>query len=1209
AYDRSEHGQRLLAGEVRDGASRLAQLDAAGRGAQADRLADELELILATVNLLAAPHANPPLVRSLLEGILVDPRHGMLFARLTWTRRTALEHLYPLLAWEFVGPFDNERGQGMLVPTAAEREPTAESYAGKVREVVWRELPAMAPADGIVRFRRLIDPHTQSCVVARTWIHSETAREVWLMLGAGEELRVWQAGEPLALALGARDLAPDTFVLPLVLEAGWNEIALKVGSLDGGPAFVARLVEPGTATPLELTSVGRAPQGVVPKELRGGQPVQGSSRERPGAWERFARGTDAESLFRRALLEIQHRDAPRHLRPGSDSIRRACESTPGKVRYDLLHISTLRERGALRQEEDVNPWLAAIDAALQRHGDLPALLLWRARHSWENQPTYRRALELVGRALAGNPDSLEARAVAIMLLGRMGQKSLAQAAQRQLAADPALRQRPGMALEIARRLRPSDALRGPLLESAAAAGLGDALDLLASADRLRDEDRTAAATLDVLRTKLALHPWSTTARRAAAETLVAQGHAREALVVLQEALGLAPERAALHRWRARAYLALGDTELAALALEEELAYEYGADDERRLLEHLRATGGVAFHTAFQEPLAQVLERRAGDTPADPKVSAREILLQRTVVEVNPDGTAKRYHRTVERVLSEAGARELDRRGWRAWSGEEEVRLLSATVQHPDGSQEQGRTGRSGRRGFVQVDLPPLAVGDIVDLEWRRDDLRPSFFGSYFGLDAPLTPHPGLPVRESEVVLIVPDSFPLYFHERGFEQGLRTSESWGASQTLYRWHIEDLEPRRLELLMPPSVEDAPAVQASSYASWEEFGAWWWNLIEDEIRVSPEMRQKVTELTAGAETRMQEVRAIYDFVVTDVRYNAWEFGVHGYQPYSAPVIFSRRFGDCKDKAILLRALLSVADIEAWPVLIRAEGRRFEEDHTLAMVGHFNHCIAWLPEQEGVPAMYLDGTARLHPLDVLPSSDNGARVVIVRDDGVQEARVPFTNAAQNIIRHRIRVDLTGRDGPRVEYERISEGIHDPRDRHHFTGSDEERVEKAEALLTSMFGALRGEPQSEFPDFEDLSQTVRIRFETGVEKVSRPVPGGFELPTTFDALDLLRGLASETQRETDLLLGVSWSRETEIEYVLGQGHTVAELPEPVELRAPDATYRRTVERTTSGVRVHEVFTLDTHRVTTEHYDAFRALCRGVDDAQRATLRVEVAQ
>ena len=47
-----------------------------------------------------------------------------------------------------------------------------------------------------------------------------------------------------------------------------------------------------------------------------------------------------------------------------------------------------------------------------------------------------------------------------------------------------------------------------------------------------------------------------------------------------------------------------------------------------------------------------------------------------------------------------------------------------------------------------------------------------------------------------------------------------------------------DPRKVERLMPPPFEYRPAVQASSYASWNDFGAWWWNLIEEEIQVSPE-----------------------------------------------------------------------------------------------------------------------------------------------------------------------------------------------------------------------------------------------------------------------------------------------------------------------------------------------------------------------------------
>ena len=445
-------------------------------------------------------------------------------------------------------------------------------------------------------------------------------------------------------------------------------------------------------------------------------------------------------------------------------------------------------------------------------------------------------------------------------------------------------------------------------------------------------------------------------------------------------------------------------------------------------------------------------------------------------------------------------------------------------------------------------------------------------------------------------------------------------------------------------MPPAAEAAPVVQASSYASWEAFGAWWWNLIEEEIRVSPEMAAKVRELTADARTPRERLRAVYDFVVTDVRYNAWEFGVHGYEPYSAPVIFSRRFGDCKDKAILLRAMLSEVDIEAWPVLIRLEPRRFEEDHTLPMVAHFNHCIAFVPEQPGVAAMYLDGTARLHPLEVLPDSDRGARVLVVRADGIRNDRIPFPSAQENLLSESFAVDLTG-DGTRVKLVRTARGRHDPRERQQFTGNEEQRAERAQRLLTGLFGALSGPVEARYPDFEDLSQPLEITFEVGVEGISRPTERGFEVPTCFEPLELLRTVASETERRTDLLLDVPWSRETEIRYRLGPGARPVDLPAPVSVETPDALFERTVEsgplgelggelgRVPGGVPgevpegvpegvprevpegvpwevvVRERFELRSHRVPTDRYGEFRELCRTVDAAQRASVGVEVAR
>ena len=102
----------------------------------------------------------------------------------------------------------------------------------------------------------------------------------------------------------------------------------------------------------------------------------------------------------------------------------------------------------------------------------------------------------------------------------------------------------------------------------------------------------------------------------------------------------------------------------------------------------------------------------------------------------------------------------------------------------------------------------------------------------------------------------------------------------------------------------------------------------------------------------------VRAIYDFVVTNTRYVALEFGIHGYKPYRVDRVLARRFGDCKDKASLIHAMLKVAGVDSRLVLLRMRhlGSLATEPASLAA---FNHAIVYVPKFD----LYLDGTAEFH------------------------------------------------------------------------------------------------------------------------------------------------------------------------------------------------------------------------------------------------------
>ena len=98
----------------------------------------------------------------------------------------------------------------------------------------------------------------------------------------------------------------------------------------------------------------------------------------------------------------------------------------------------------------------------------------------------------------------------------------------------------------------------------------------------------------------------------------------------------------------------------------------------------------------------------------------------------------------------------------------------------------------------------------------------------------------------------------------------------------------------------------------------------------------------------------VRAIYNFVVTNTRYVALEFGIHGYKPYRVDRVLARRFGDCKDKASLIHAMLKVAGVDSRLVLLRMRhlGAIGEEPASLAA---FNHAIVYVPQVRPVPGRH--------------------------------------------------------------------------------------------------------------------------------------------------------------------------------------------------------------------------------------------------------------
>ena len=1206
---------------VRDRAERLAAADAAGDAETAAALAAEIEVLVVALERAGRWHDDWSLVRSLLADVAVAPRHGMAYAAVHAFDLDRARTLGMLTDWEFAGPFDNERGAALASLPPACADPARESrYPGKVREVGWRRTPTPARPNGIVEFAHLVRPWKQAAVVARTWVRSDTDRDALLMLGVGEEARAWHDGAPILDAREAHDFSLDALAVPVRLHAGWNELAVLLGSRDDRFSMTARLVDAATGEPLFLESSAAPDDGPPPRVLADAAAPAFDPAVRPGALARLAGATDAESLRRRAILLATYSPAPRHEFPGRAEALAARDAAPDDLRMQLLAMDFLSAPAWIGLAEfDPNPWQQAVRDVLERSPDEPWALFSRALFLGWLQHAPTPALATFDRALAVLPDCLMLDTERARLADEFGLGAVADAGWRRVLAHPDLAHFPSAALDAADAVLPEGSADYARLvaEAAAASPRTKRLMRAVAVRRARAAAWGADDELAALEEVLAVAPWASWPRLDAAEHLLAMGEVEAAEAVLRDAVAVCPELARAHALLARCALARDDTEAAIAALERATELDFSNEDDRRLLDFLVAANRpAAFEDAYLEPLSAVLERRdAADLPT-PIGAGSEVLLWQLVVKVNPDGTAQRAYRKVVRILNDNGVRAYDRPRFQYFPGDQELRVRVADVRHPDGSMEHARTGR-GRRSS-SVDLPPLAPGDVVDLQWRVDDRHPSVFGRYFGLDHPLTPDPDVPTFQADLVVLEPAELPLRWHgvnldDDAAEPVVRDLEDGGRE---LRWRAGPIAPRRLEPNMPPPEETTPRVQVSSYADWQALGRWWWQLIAPGITASPEMRATVARLTTDAATPEERLRAIYDFVANDVRYNAWEFGIHGYQPYTAPVIFGRKFGDCKDKAILMKAMLAEVGIESWPVLIRRagtpewQGRRPKQDLTLPLVGHFNHAILFVPEQEGLAERFLDGTARLHPMEVLPYDDRGAEVVIVRDDGVERRTIPFATPDDDREEQRFDVQLHADGSADVEVTITPHGRFDPRYRSGFAGGEEQARETAKRLLTNLLGPYSGDPVITLPDVEELSAPLTYRFSAEAQSFARSAEGGLELPAVPVPSDYLQRFAGQNERHQDLLFDGPFRREVEIVVALPEGWQARDLPAPVLADAPDGAFLWMVEDVGDGtLRIQERFELKSARIPPERYAAFRELCRTADEAEHQSIELVPAQ
>lgn len=343
-----------------------------------------------------------------------------------------------------------------------------------------------------------------------------------------------------------------------------------------------------------------------------------------------------------------------------------------------------------------------------------------------------------------------------------------------------------------------------------------------------------------------------------------------------------------------------------------------------------------------------------DYPADTNAV---VLLDDTTYTVAPDGTAVEHGRHVVKILRPQGRQE----GYVTIPFDKDSKVLSLHVWSigPDGHQyamkdnqilEVGYPGQGNYyedEKYKSADPPGRDPGGVIAFEYEQR-IRPYLTETTWVFQS------NIPALDQSFTLQLPPGYTYGTVWANHPQ----AKAIDLENQRWRWEMNNVPGVNLDrVLLRPSEESllgrmtihyaGPGIAVATDGTWQSIGEWYQALSKDRLVATPDVAAKAAELTAGKTDFFDKAQAIADFVQKDIRYFTIEMGVGGFQPHFAEDIFKNRYGDCKDKATLLSAMLSSVGIHSALVMVDTQ-RGVVDPDAPSIFG--NHMIAAIEIPKG-------------------------------------------------------------------------------------------------------------------------------------------------------------------------------------------------------------------------------------------------------------------
>jgi hypothetical protein len=324
---------------------------------------------------------------------------------------------------------------------------------------------------------------------------------------------------------------------------------------------------------------------------------------------------------------------------------------------------------------------------------------------------------------------------------------------------------------------------------------------------------------------------------------------------------------------------------------------------------------------------------------------------------------------------------------------------SSTVFNPAKMPPATDISSDTSNALTTVFMPDAHAGCLIEIAYRTRHLLDASMPE-FSEELPV--QLDIPVLQSELQLQVPEKSAMHYKLSNLDTKPVETTANGVRTLVWKLGtMAAFEPLPYD---PPMRESVVALNVTSLDSWDQFATWYRRLARGSEVRDDTVKQKAAELAAGTHTRLEKIRKAYEFV-SALRYVAIEFGINGLRPRTPAVVLRNRYGDCKDKANLLIALLGEMGIDARFCLLN---RGSSTDITFPS-WQFNHAIAYVPKTltpDQPDDLWLDTTDSTAPFPTLSPGDTGASALVFAQDSTQFLTVRMEGKDETVINEKWRL-----------------------------------------------------------------------------------------------------------------------------------------------------------------------------------------------------------